>query len=318
MLSRHTIFQSATWNHFQSHLPGRKAGTLKDIFWCVMPTLMGNRYLYLNRLAEISALTENWYELVQLAKKMHCLYIKLEPAWSNNEQHRKELEKMGFQTSHFHIQPDTTLYLDLTKSNEELLKEMKPKGRYNIKIAAKHGIHYQAFDKKSPDLESALQQFYNILETTAKRDGFSIHQYSYYLTFLRELFPHCKLYLAYYQDQVVAGLIVTFYNKQAIYYYGASDSQHRHTMATYGLQWHVIQEVRSWGAESYDFLGIAPTDSDKKHPWYGVTDFKRKFGGEVYSYSGTFHYPLQAFKYFFLHTLKQIYYEAKKLIQRNR
>lgn len=318
MLSERTIFQSPAWNKLQTNLPGRRAGTLHQLYWSIIPTLWGQRYLYLNRPAHIDLITQCWEELVRLAKKEKCMYIKLEPAWHKDERTDKQLLTMGFHHSPFHIQPDTTLYLNITMSLVEILKQMKPKGRYNIKIADKHHITYANFAGNDTNIEVHLQQFYNVLETTAKRDSFSIHSYQHYLTFLRELGTHSKLYLAYYQDQIVAGLIATFYNKQAIYYYGASDSQNRQTMATYGLQWQAIQDAKEVGMNSYDFLGIAPSNSDHSHPWHGVTDFKRKFGGVVYEYPGTYHYPIQRTKYFFLNTLKQVYYEAKKFIQRHR
>ena len=38
------------------------------------------------------------------------------------------------------IQPGKTLIINLTKSEEQLLSEMHPKTRYNIKLAQKHGV----------------------------------------------------------------------------------------------------------------------------------------------------------------------------------
>ena len=83
-------------------------------------------------------------------------------------------------------------------------------------------------------------------------------------------------------------------------------------MATYGLQWEVIQDAQKAGLKSYDFLGIAPPEADDTHPWQGVTDFKLKFGGSIYQYAGTFHYIISPSIYFFLNFLKRIFHAIKK------
>ena len=78
---------------------------------------------------------------------------------------------------------------------------------------------------------------------------------------------------------IAAGIFV-FTQDRAIYYYGASSSDHedRKHMAPYLLQWHAICEAKMRNISRYDFLGIA-TPGKKHDPLQGVTDFKKKFGG---------------------------------------
>lgn len=311
MLPEETIFQSAVWNQFQNSLPGRKAGKIGTLYWTILPWSFGKKYMFINRPDSFDVLKKIWSQIIALAKGEKCVYIKIEPNWPKNE-HIEELKALGCKATKFHIQPDTTLFLDLSKSAQDLLKQMKPKGRYNIKIAQKHHIEYRSYTKGSPDLAKALEYFYNLLLTTAKRDKFGIHSQSYYYQFLESLSPYSKLYLAYYQNEPIAGMIAIFYQNQAIYYYGASDSKRRNTMATYGLQWEVIQDAQKAGLKSYDFLGIAPPEADHTHPWQGVTDFKLKFGGSIYQYAGTFHYIISPSIYFFLNFLKRIFHAIKK------
>ena len=93
----------------------------------------------------------------------------------------------------------------------------------------------------------------------------------------------CKLYLAEYQGEIIAGIIVTFFADMAIYYFGASGNRHRNVMAPYLLQWVAMLEAKVRGIGWYDFLGIAPAGADgavdASHAWAGVTEFKCKFGG---------------------------------------
>lgn len=171
--------------------------------------------------------------------------------------------------------PETSLLLDLNLSEEALLQQMKPKGRYNIKVAQKHGVIVEA----SEDVES----FHSILQKTGGRDGFGIHPQRYYQKMLEHLGDHAQLLLAKHDGYVIAGGIFVYLNDTAIYYYGASDHDHRHLMAPYLIQWTAIQEAKKRGFKTYDFLGIAPEDA-QDHPWAGVTSFKKKFGGQVVNY----------------------------------
>ena len=77
----------------------------------------------------------------------------------------------------------------------------------------------------------------------------------------------------------MAGIIATYDQETATYYYGASDIQYRKYMAPYLIHWHAIQDAKSVGITQYDLFGIAPPD-EPKHPWHGITSFKKKFGGK--------------------------------------
>ena len=196
--------------------------------------------------------------------------------------------------SHF---PEATIVLDLTLSQEEILKQMKPKGRYNIKVAERNGVAVHEVHEK--DLEKTLEKFYEIFQKTAERDGFRIHPLSYYQKMLTTLGPqHAKLFIATApgevpeEEKIAAGLIATYHNetlenRKALYYYGASDHELRSLMAPYLLQWHVMCDAKARGYTSYDLFGIAPEGAEN-HPWAGVTDFKKKFGGTVVEYEKSY------------------------------
>lgn len=282
------------------------------LHWVMMPTVFKQSYLYIGHGPSQGTLSDYWPELLKLARRHHCTYIKVEP----KELASGEATKLHLKRNSYSIQPETTLKIDLTLSEEDLLKQMKPKGRYNIKVANKHNILYRWFDGQSKDITQAIEQFYQLLAATATRDHFGIHSREYYQLFLAKLFPHSRLYLAYNEQVVVAGLIATFYQNESIYYYGASSNQDRETMATYGLQWQVIKDAKTYGATTYDFLGIAPEHASENHPWYGVTTFKKKFGGYIVQYPGTYHYVCRPLVYFLIHAAKKLSHIARKLLQR--
>jgi peptidoglycan pentaglycine glycine transferase (the first glycine) len=176
-----------------------------------------------------------------------------------------------------HEQPEATRLVDLTLSNEDILKQMHQKGRYNIKVAEKNGVRIE----RSQDATA----FGELLRRTAARDGFAAAPVHHYETFLKAL-EGAFLLLAYVEGTAtpIAGLMGAQWNGTCIYYYGASDYEHRALMAPYLLQWEAMKIGKAAGCARYDLLGVAPPDASEDHPWQGISRFKEKFGGTVVTY----------------------------------
>ena len=116
---------------------------------------------------------------------------------------------------------------------------------------------------------------------------------------------NAQLFLADYNGEVIAGGIFVYLDRWGIYYYGASVSSFRNVMAPYLIQWEAIKEAKKRGCKHYDFLGIAP-EGATHHPWAGVTDFKKKFGGRVTSYPQAREMVLRPFWYFIYKCYKKL------------
>lgn len=176
-----------------------------------------------------------------------------------------------------HIHCEATRIIDLTKSDEEILAQMKPKGRYNIKVAAKKNVETH--------MSRDVNAFHALAAETGKRDGFVPQSKKHYEAFMNSL-SGSFLLLATTADspEPIAGLMGVIWNGKGIYYYGASSYEHRALMAPYALQWSAMAHCKNEGCLSYDLLGIAPEGSDNHHPWAGITSFKEKFGGTVINY----------------------------------
>ena len=168
---------------------------------------------------------------------------------------------------------------------------MKPKGRYNIQVAKKHGVVVERIAGADVN-ENILNNFYEILQkpVRATNSGFIRNIFiKIYWKFSGQKMADCFGENA--ERKTIAGIIVVYYKNTATYYYGASDYEHRNLMAPYLLQWEAIQEARRRGMKHYDFLGIAPEEKEGSaavHPWSGVTEFKKKFGGREVTYPPAF------------------------------
>lgn len=150
------------------------------------------------------------------------------------------------------LEPITRL-LDLKKNEEELLSDMKQKGRYNIKLAEKSGCVAKRVDATLQNIDI----FYTMLQDTTARDGFSGNKKEYYLRLLDgRTHPQEGLYFVYFENRVIAAAILTITGNTAIYYYGASvsDTESRKVMAPYLLQWEMIRASKGAGCTIYDFL----------------------------------------------------------------
>lgn len=230
-------------------------------------------------------------EIKKIAKEEKAIFFRADP-----------LLQTPLHFPHFHqnihgFQPDHTLLLDLTPSEEDILKQMKPKGRYNIKLAEKKGVTIS----QSKDTTS----FYKILSETTSRDGFHGHNEKFYQDMLSSLGNRATLYLAEYEGQTIAASLNTFYKDTATYYYGASSNEHRNVMAPYLLHWEAIRDAKAKGYKTYDFFGIAPENA-VNHPWTGVTEFKKKFGGMEVSYQLPQEFVFKKTLYFLYHGYKKI------------
>jgi lipid II:glycine glycyltransferase (peptidoglycan interpeptide bridge formation enzyme) len=191
----------------------------------------------------------------------------------------------GFRPATQTIQPRRTILLDLTVSEERLLQRMKSKTRYNIRLAARKGIEVR--EGGSDDIHA----FTRLMVITGERDDFGVHTPDYYERAHALLAPAgmACLFMATYQGQPIAGVMVFACGHKAWYMYGASGHEHRERMPNYALQWAAIRWARARGCRTYDLYGIPDEDketleaqfTERSDGLWGVYRFKRGFGGQI-------------------------------------
>ena len=227
-----------------------------------------------------------------LARKERALCLKIEPDMEDDPDLVEQLRALGFRPSSQVIQPRRTILVDLTPDPEELLRRMKQKTRYNIRLSARKGVTVR------PGNEADLAPFYALMETTAERDGFGIHTRAYYEA-AHQLFVgagHGQLLLAEYEGQLLAGLVVLGLGGggTACYMYGASSDEHRNLMPAYALQWEAMLWAKEQGFQQYDLWGVPDEDeatleagfTKRNDGLWGVYRFKRGFGGRLVRSTG--------------------------------
>ncbi len=94
-------------------------------------------------------------DLQSFAKKQSAIFLKIDPDIvlgrgvpdsegdvidNNGQAARSELTRRGWVYSSDQIQFQNTVLIDVTASEEEMLARMKPKTRYNVRLAEKKGV----------------------------------------------------------------------------------------------------------------------------------------------------------------------------------
>lgn len=236
----------------------------------------------------------------ELAKKYNAFVLRIEPDIKKDDSKFRDIvTKLGYDikddSKNFkdEIQPRFVFRLDIKgKTEDEVFSNFHQKTRYNIRLATKKGVVIKEGKKED------LKDFHNIMVETGKRDDFIIRSLSYFEKMYDELVPkgHMKLLMAYYEDKPIAGIIPIIYGKNVWYLYGASSNSHRNLMPNYLLQWTMIKEAISMGANMYDFRGVSGV-VDENHPQYGLYRFKKGFAAEFTEFIGEVYIAYNPLKY---------------------
>ena len=171
------------------------------------------------------------------------------------------------------VQPQHVFRLLLEGETEaSLLQKFHPKTRYNIRLAGRKGVEVRICG------EEWIPAFSALMEETGERDGFVTRPAAYFSALLRNLGPHARLYLAFYEEVPIAGAIAVRYGDKTWYLYGASSNRHRNKMPNYLLQWEMIRWALETGCRLYDFRGVSGGYGENA-PMDGLCRFKAGFGG---------------------------------------
>ncbi|MFA6193740.1 MAG: peptidoglycan bridge formation glycyltransferase FemA/FemB family protein [Parcubacteria group bacterium] len=322
------FLQSGHWRSFQE-VWGRKAHSISasgnngeplvfaNIIEHVLPIV--GKYFYIPR-GPVACNTKHvtcnnkiqkfLNELVYLAGKNNAGWIRIEP---NSEEELKLIHEnfpknIKIKKSSVDMQSREILMMDISRSDEDILAQMKQKTRYNIKLAEKKGVKINNSRE-----EAYIKEFLRLVEITAKRDKITSHPDDYYKKMF-EIIPDdvLKLYVAEYDGKIIAANLALFFGRTATYMHGASDNDHRNTMAPYLLQWQQIVDARKAGCERYDFGGIKTCDTKhvtcNKNSWSGITKFKQGFapGVESVQFPGSYDIILKPARYNLYRALQKI------------
>jgi lipid II:glycine glycyltransferase (peptidoglycan interpeptide bridge formation enzyme) len=170
-------------------------------------------------------------------------------------------------------EPRYTLCVDLRGSEAERLQSMKPKGRYNVGLARRHGVNVV-----EDNSGRGWNDFLAIGNDTARRQDLKRRSRRYFAVMRREFGPRAQPFFAECAGRRLATALVIRFGDRATYLYGGSRDEQREVMAPYLLHHEIMNRMAAAGCICYDLWGVAPP-TQPAHPWAGISAFKRKFGG---------------------------------------
>lgn len=321
------FLQSDEWLNFQESVGRKTFNVSGEEFWANIiehELPITGKYFYIPRgpvidthnppastqRGEQSATHNLSNAIINLAKKENAGWVRFDAtSEAALELFEQQLPKYEIKKAPHDMQPRELFTIDITKSEEKLLAEMKSKTRYNIKLALKHNVKIIIYSKQQVTCDRSIDEFVRLVKITAKRDKIAPHPDGYYRKMF-EAIPeeNLKIYAAEYKGKIIAANIVVFFGKVATYLHGASDNDYRNVMAPYLLQWQAIFDAKETGCEKYDFGGIKTESSGA---WAGITRFKTGFSttAKPLKFPGSYDIilnPLRYYLYRFLQLIKSL------------
>lgn len=236
----------------------------------------------------------------------HLFFLRLEPPMESLDIDFKEHKLI---IPRYYIQPRHNHAIFIDKTKEELLASFHSTTRSNLNRAERRGVKVEVKDHTSLDCYS---DFINLAKDTISRNsGKNVYpQRKYY----ESMFMSIPAYLGkheperlqlvtfygYQDDKLAAIHLVLFFGDTATYLYGASSTECLRSKVTTYLHWQAMLEAKKHGIKYYDLGGV-----DEKL-WPSLTNFKRQFRGEEFSYLGNIDIPIN-YKLYRLYNLARIF-----------
>jgi lipid II:glycine glycyltransferase (peptidoglycan interpeptide bridge formation enzyme) len=198
------------------------------------------------------------------------------------------------------FQPRLEWVLDITKSEEELLKDLHKNTRYGIRFGEKNDVETKVI---TSDLSKHFDSFYELMSKTSSRSDFGLHNKEYYKNVFEVVEKNNTGFItvSYLDDKPIAIAFNIIYGDVCMYTYAASDTEHRKLMAPYKIIWESIIHSKSLGIKKFNFGGIAK-NTEEKSKLAKLTVFKQKFKGYEYRHTRFYDIVQDSFWYF-LYTL---------------
>jgi lipid II:glycine glycyltransferase (peptidoglycan interpeptide bridge formation enzyme) len=185
------------------------------------------------------------------------------------------------------IQPEYSIQLPLD-DEEAMLKRMKPKTRYNVRLSGRKGVKARIVRPTDADAAAAFAAFFALFTETNRRARLLQHDRAYYEAVFHEMHgdgAEAFISLAELEGQpLAAGLFVAFKDR-VDYLYGGSTRARREVMAPYAMHWAAMRWGMEHGYRVYDLWGVPRVLTPESHA-YGIYRFKEGFGGKRVRFPG--------------------------------
>lgn len=227
-------------------------------------------------------------EIENFCDKLKPLFVKIEPFIG---QDISILEKMGYKKSEVPLTPSSTIYIDLTKSEEELWNSLSHSGKYSIKRAQREGTVTRFYQNP---VEEKLPSYFEMVKETGRRKHFYVQPMKDFAGKVKIFGKECHLVLSFNPaGELLSGKFYLCHGDMVLYSTGGTSVAGLETKAGYDLLWKSILYFKGLGYKVLDLEGRDDQRfKDATKNWGGFSHFKEKFGGEAVEF------PMPHIKYF--------------------
>jgi lipid II:glycine glycyltransferase (peptidoglycan interpeptide bridge formation enzyme) len=272
---------------------------LKNVFQMTVHSIPYSPYK-IGYLPRSSAPSHEVLESLETYARSHkIIVIKIEPH-SSAESFTKPENKQLI-PSPTPLFPEWTQKLDLSPREGELLSNMKPKTRYNIRLAAKKGVVIKEMTTKE-----GFDIFYQLYEQTCRRQHYFGHNRHYHEVIFQTLANYAHILIAWYEEKPLAAYELFLFNDVLYYPYGGSSDLHRDTMAANLLMWEAIRFGKQHNAHYFDMWGSLAPDYNHDNVWAGFTRFKEGYGTSFFKTAGSYDLVINPVLYWIYTTAQRL------------
>lgn len=221
-------------------------------------------------------------ELIAIAKLHNLSFIRLNSVQENTIANKNSYEDSWFIDAPMHVHAEDTHLLDLTLSEEELMKNMRQTTRYTINRAIKEWVVVELDNS-----EKSISDLIELHMQHAARTNWKNKYHAFKPNYIRNLFKvfnsdNINIFNASYEWFVESSVLSIKFWKTCVYYIWASEIKHPKFSPAYIAQWTSIKKAKEDWCTTYNFWWVSP-DDNPNHPIQWVSLFKRWFGWYDYS-----------------------------------
>ena len=238
--------------------------------------------------------------LKSIALRNHCVYVELGPL---NE--GILFIKNGILAPIANIDALVTLHINVEKDIQQLRMEMSASCKNAVnKLSKDPRIEVKVFNDNSQ-----VDLFLKLIKETQKDKGFNGKSDDKFRKELEYYAINKMLYfiVGYLDGEPIGMRVNVKFGKILTDYQACISSQARihNIRIAYLLCYKTMLLARDLGCSTWDMFGGMSVENAKEHPWKGIEEFKRSFGGKKVTYSHPIDIPLNviyvlsyAYRYF--------------------
>jgi lipid II:glycine glycyltransferase (peptidoglycan interpeptide bridge formation enzyme) len=230
----------------------------------------------------------------------HYIFLRLNSGFLKEDVNLEKFKKIGFNLAPIWTVSENFWIKDIDKNEEDLLSEMDKSHKKLI---------LDSLDKDFLEIEETedlnkIDDFWKIYESLANRKNFVPYPYELIKNEF-EIFSKigkAKLYFGKIEEKYYSSALIIFSHNSAFYHHGASLPIKE--PINYKLHWKIILDAKNRGCKFYNMWGVT-LSNDINHPWYGLTQFKKGFGGKLIKLLETLDYKFSK-KYYITYIYEKI------------